>query len=227
MHHVHMDDWRERLLQALKEKGLDMKSASLRADLNAAAVQQIKNGNDPKTSTIQALAAAHGLSLDEILLGRPHSSTAPPINRPVRLAPVVGTVAAGVWFSTDLPPQVESEPVPYVPCRYPDLEQKAYKVQGTSMNRARIEDGDFVIAVPYWDARIAPVAGDIAVVERTRDGGLNEWTVKEIEVTREAIRLVPRSTDSFETIVIPRTNATDMYDAVRIVGLVVGKFSPL
>ena len=228
LHYNPMADWRDRLLQALQEKGLDMKAASLGADLNPAAVQQISKGNDPKTSTMLALAAAHGLSLDEILLNRPQSSTASPAQRPVQLAPVVGTVAAGLWFSPDAPPQVESEPVPYVPCRYPDLEQTAYKVVGPSMNKARIEDGDFVIAVPYWDARMAPVAGDIAVIERSRDGGLVEMTVKEIEVTREAVRLIPRSTDPAyqEVLTIPRTTRADMYDAVRIIGLVVGKFSP-
>lgn len=228
IYHGAMSDWRERLRQALKEKGLDMKAASLGANLNPSAVQQIiSQGKDPRAGTLQQLADAHGLSLDAILLNREPSSTLNPQDREVRLAPVVGTVAAGLWFSLDAPPQIESEPVPYVPCRYPDLEQRAYKVQGSSMDKRRIEDGDFVIAVPYWEARMSPVAGDIAVIQRQRDGGLVEWTVKEVDITKDSVRLIPRSTDpSFQDVVtIPRTRSTDDYGEVAIVGLVVGKFS--
>lgn len=221
-----MSDWREKLVGALKEKGLDMKTASTMAGLNAAAVQQISKGNDPKASTLLALGRKHGLSLDEILLNRSQLSTAAEENRNVRLATVVGTAAAGIWFSPDAP-QIEPQPVPYVPCRYPDLEQTAYKITGSSMDKRKIEDGDFVIVVPYWEARIAPVAGDIAIIERSRDGGLLETTIKEIEITREAIRLIPRSSDpDFQEVVsIPRSLRPELYEDVRIVGLVVGKFS--
>lgn len=223
-----MDDWRERLKKALADKGLDMKAASLGANLNSSAVQQIiSQGKDPRAATLLQLADAHGLSLDAILLNRDTASTVKAHPRDVRLAPVVGTVAAGLWFSLDAPPQIESEPVPYVPCRYPDLEQTAYKVSGSSMDKRRIEDGDFVIAVPYWEARMSPVAGDIAVIQRERDGGLVEMTIKEVEITKDSVRLIPRSTDpSFQDVVtIPRTRSPDDYGLVSIVGLVVGKFS--
>lgn len=224
-----MEDWRDGLKRALAERDLDMKKASLKAGLNPAAVQQIMKGNDPKASTLQQLARSNDLSLDEILLGRPQSSTAEQVRNAVRLAPVVGTVAAGIWFSLDAPPQVEPEPVPYVPCRYPDLAQTAYKVVGSSMNRRNVHDGDFVVTVPYWEARMAPVAGDIAVIERSRDGGLVELTIKEIEVTRESVRLVPRSTEPEyqDVVTIPRTVRPELYEDVTIIGLVVGKFSTL
>ena len=223
-----MDNWRERLHAALKAKGHNMKSASLSADLNPAAVQQIVKGKDPQASTLQKLASKHGLSLDEILLGRP-AADAQPQTADVRLARVAGTVAAGLWFSADAPPQVESEPVPYVPCRYPDLEQTAYKVSGPSMNRRRIEDGDYVITVPYWQARVGVQDADIVVVQRHRDGDLVELTVKEIVVRLTEIHLMPRSTDPQfqEPIVIPRDPNADGYDSVEIVGLVVGRYSPL
>ncbi|MGE8129046.1 LexA family protein [Methylobacterium sp. NPDC080182] len=224
-----MTDWRDRLKRALDAREIDMKRASLSAGLNAAAVQQIIKGNDPKASTLQQLARSNGLSLDEILLDRPHSSTAEQVRNDVRLAPVVGTVAAGLWFLPDAPPQVEPEPVPYVPCRHPDLAQTAYKVVGSSMNKRNVHDGDFVVTVPYWEARMAPVAGDIAVVQRSRDGGLVELTIKEIEVTRESVRLVPRSTEPEyqDVIIIPRTIRPELYEDVTIIGLVVGKFSTL
>ncbi|WP_163006083.1 LexA family protein [Methylobacterium brachiatum] len=224
-----MTDWRDRLKRVLDERDIDMKKASLKAGLNAAAVQQIIKGNDPKASTLQQLASSNDLSLDEILLGRPQPSTAEHIKNEVRLAPVVGTAAAGIWFSFDAPPQVEPEPVPYVPCRYPDLAQTAYKVVGSSMNRRNVHDGDFVVTVPYWEARMAPVAGDIAVIERSRDGGLVELTIKEIEVTRESVRLVPRSTEPEyqDVVTIPRTMRPEMYEGITIVGLVVGKFSTI
>ena len=229
LHQFAMTDWRDRLKQALDARALDMKKASLAAGLNAAAVQQIIKGNDPKASTLQQLATSNGLSLDEILLGRPQPSTAEQIKNEVRLAPVVGTAAAGIWFSLDAPPQVEPEPVPYVPCRYPDLAQTAYKVVGSSMNQRNVHDGDFVVTVPYWEARMAPVAGDIAVIERSRDGGLVELTIKEIEVTRDSVRLVPRSSEPEyqDVMTIPRTIRPELYEGVTILGLVVGKFSTI
>lgn len=221
-----MDNWRDRLHAALKAKGLNMKSASLGADLNPTAVQQIVKGKDPQASTLQKLASTHELSLDEILLNRAGSSAQPQAAE-VRLARVAGTVAAGLWFSADAPPQVEAEPVPYVPCRYPDLEQRAYKVSGPSMNRRRIDDGDFVIAVPYWQARVGFQDADIVVVQRHRDGDLVELTVKEVAVRPTEIHLVPRSTDPLyqDPIVIPRDPNEDGYDSVEIVGLVVGRYS--
>ncbi|WP_407529396.1 LexA family protein [Methylobacterium oryzisoli] len=239
-----MDNWRERLRQALEQKGLTMKSASLGAGLNQAAVQQIvSEGKDPRASTLTKLAEAHDLSLDAIMLGegqaRIEMQRSAVLSFPtrardrspqaVRLAPVAGTVGAGIWFELDTPPQVESEPVPYVPCRFPELEQTAYKVVGPSMNKRRIHDGDFVIAVPYWDARVALQDNDIVVVQRHDDGGKVEWTVKEVSVKRDEIHLIPRSTDPAhqEPVVIPRSYQPDDYRKVEIVGLVVGKFSPL
>lgn len=222
-----MENWRDRLSAALKERGLNMKAASLKAGLNETAVQQIIKGKDARAGTLQHLADALGLSLDEILLNRSQAGTIVPDATNVKLAKVAGTVGAGIWFSLDAPPHLESEPVPYVPCRFPDLEQVAYKVVGPSMNLRKIEDGDFVITVPYWDARIAPASGDIVVIERGRDGDLVEWTVKEIEITREAVRLIPRSDDPEyqEIVTIPRNANPADFDSVRIVGLVVGKFS--
>lgn len=225
-----MEKWRERLRAAIKAQGLDFKAASLKAGLNPTAVSEILRGKEPRAETLIALSAALGISLDEVLMGAEAAlnqiGTQPAA---VRLAPVVGIVQAGLWYEEASPPQIAEEPIPYVPTRYKNMEQQAFKVQGPSMNLRRIEDGDFVIAVPYWQVRIAPQDNDLVVVERRRDGGEVERTVKEVVVLADRVELWPRSSDPAFTkpITIARNRDSSDFVEVEIVGLVIGRFSPL
>jgi SOS-response transcriptional repressor LexA len=223
-----MDEWRARLKEALAKKGLDMKKASLGADLNAAAVAQIVSGKDPQASTLIKLATAHGISLDEVLLNSVPVLSTPSTGEP-RFARVVGACAAGLWFDASDPPQVVADPVPYVPTRYLHLEQTAYRVVGPSMNLRKIDDGDYVIVVPYWQVRDALQDNDLVVVEKTRDGGLVERTIKEVVVRDRTVELTPRSSDARyqEPIVVPRRFNPRDYQEVEVVGLVIGRYAPL
>lgn len=224
-----MEKWRERLKAALEAKGLTMKAASVQAGLNEAYVSEVLRGNEPKAKQLISLAEKLGLSLDEVLLGRDEARPEILRSESPKLAHVVGVVQAGLWYDESHPPQVEYEPIPYVPTRYPNLKQVAYRVQGSSMNLRKIEDGDFVIAVPYWEVRIAPQDRDLVVVERRRDGGEIERTVKEVAIQPEHIELWPRSSDPAwqKPILIPRDQQPSDFVEVEIVGLVVGRYSPL
>jgi len=122
-------------------------------------------------------------------------------------------------------------PVPFVPTRYAELEQRAYRVVGPSMNMRAIHDGTFVITVRYWEVRTQPQDGDIVVVERRRDGGLVERTLKEVVIRPGQIELTPRSSDDRfkEPIVIPRhldANPSEPLE-VEIIALVIGCYSPI
>jgi SOS-response transcriptional repressor LexA len=148
----------------------------------------------------------------------------------IREAPVRGEVAAGRWFEHDDMDQGRFAPVPCVPGPYGDCEQFAFRVAGTSMDKARIQDGDFVVCVPYWQVRASMLQGDLVVVEQ-RDGQRIERTVKELVVTRDGYELWPRSSDPKwqEPIRVPRKKDahTDGGLEIEIVGLVIGRYAPM
>lgn len=121
------------------------------------------------------------------------------------------------------------ESVPVVPTRFPALDQFAFRVSGASMDKAKILDGDYVVCVPYFMARTVLTDGDIVVVERRR-GGLYERTCKQLEAQPGgAIALCSRSTDPrfAEPLLVSGDLHQDDGVEVEVVGLVVGKYSPL
>lgn len=150
-------------------------------------------------------------------------------------ATVVGEVAAGRYLSTEFHDETKWDPVPFVPGRYANLEQFAYRVVGPSMDLKHISDGDFIICVPYFEARPAPQDNDIVVVENVRNRTI-ERTCKELVITKNTYELWPRSSSTVhsEPLVIPKSSAVDGQpwldetglNAVIIVGLVIGRFRP-
>jgi SOS-response transcriptional repressor LexA len=217
-------DWRSKLRKVIEDRGLDMKSVSLGSGLNAAGVQQILGGKDPRASTLLRILEHLQLSFDELMTG------AVPSIKPKSVA-VVGETAAGQWLEPDSWDEAKYPPVPFVPTRYAELEQRAYRVVGPSMNLHGIHDGTFVITVRYWEVRTQPQDGDVVVVERRRDGGLVERTLKEVVIRPEHIELTSRSSDDRfkEPIVIPRHLSESPIDPVEveIVALVIGCYSPI
>lgn len=144
-------------------------------------------------------------------------------------ARVAGQVAAGMWLAENFVDATAYDPIPVVLARYPTLDQIAYKVVGPSMDRVRIFDGDYVITVPYWEARTSPRDGDIVVVE-SRSGHLVERTCKQVLSHPDRLELWPRSSheEYQKPLVVPRARlTTDDGVEVEIVGLVVGVHRPL
>lgn len=218
--------WRRQLARVIKDRKLDMKTVSLGAGLNAAFLQQvIVGGKDPKATSILKILNYLQMSFDEL-------SGVVPAKAP-RVSPVIGETAAGVWLEPDSWDEAKYPPVPYVPTRYGNLEQQAYRVVGPSMNLKGIHDGTFVITVLYWEVRSQPQDGDIVIVERRRDGGLVERTIKEVVIRADRIELMPRSSDARyqEPVIIPRAARTPhrTEDAleVEIVALVIGSYTPI
>jgi SOS-response transcriptional repressor LexA len=146
-----------------------------------------------------------------------------------RHVPVRGETAAGRWFEVDHFDEDDSPTVPHIPGRFSGLEQFAYRVVGPSMDKLRIMNGDFVVCVNYFDARLDFVDGDIVVVEKRR-GQLIERTCKEVKITKEGFELWPRSThpDFQQPIKVKRDRrAQDNGEEVEVVGLVIAKYSPM
>lgn len=147
----------------------------------------------------------------------------------IKLVPVRGIAAAGLWFEYDDLNTDSFDQIPAVPTKYGGADQFAFRICGPSMDKERIFDGDYVICVHYWEARSTITSGDLVIVER-KEGHKIERTCKEVVVSDDGYELWPRSTDArFQTpLRIPATPPTqpDFGLSIEIIGLVIGVYSP-
>jgi SOS-response transcriptional repressor LexA len=147
---------------------------------------------------------------------------------PLKYVSVRGECAGGRWMEYEVgDPTYET--VPVVPTKFTALEQFAFRVRGGSMDRAKILDGDYVICVPYFMARAALTDGDVVVVERRR-GGLYERTCKVVELRPgEGVALASRSSDPrhADPLLIVNGESQDDGTEIEVVGLVIGRYSPI
>lgn len=147
----------------------------------------------------------------------------------VRPVHVRGETAAGRWFEQEEVFDDEPPMISMVLGKYQKLPQFAFRVVGNSMNRKRIHNGDFVVCVPYFEARSVITDGDIVVVERRR-GHLTERTVKQVERIADGWELWPRSTDpAHQEPIFIGDGGKDGDDGtvVEVVGLVISAQTPI
>lgn len=143
---------------------------------------------------------------------------------------VIGAAQAGIWteFENFEDESLNDHKVPIVPGKWSHLSQFAYNVRGVSMDLDRICDGDYVICVPYFDARSDITEGDRVVIERSRNSAI-ERSVKQVEIHGKEIFFCPRSSDArFQAIKVKVNRHMREADdtEVRLVGLVIGRWSP-
>lgn len=96
------------------------------------------------------------------------------------------------------------------------------------MELERILDGDYVICVPYFEARTGYVDGDRVVIERTR-GDLTERSVRQIEVRGNHLRFCTRSVGpSLKPATAEARESLVEEDGtqIKVCGLIVGRWSP-
>ena len=134
--------------------------------------------------------------------------------------PIYGEAAGGLWREGDDVPLDDTTNVPANPDYSPSI-QYARKVVGNSVSR-RIPDGEYAVVVHFDRAGIALRPGLLVDVERVR-AGLREHTIK---VYAEGERLVSDSAELDEQVELLLAH-TDEDTTVRIVGIVVGKYSQL
>lgn len=228
-----MEPWRKRLAAAVRDSGKSMKEISLAAGLNQSFVRDaLERGRKPKFDNLSALCKVLGTTASFILTGM--NDAAPNDIQEaalkiynITLVPVRGQAAAGRWMEFDETTTVYKD-IPAVPTGY-DGRQFAVQVVGTSMDKLRICDGDYVICVPFWTNVKAPDTGDIVVVERRR-GPTFERTIKQAVVKADCIELWPRSTDPrFQTPIVidPAGWLEGDGTEVELVGLVIAIHVPL
>ena len=185
-------------------------------------IAALESGNQETTKRIPLIAAALGVSVSDL---DPSYASAQAEIASVMRVHVRGNVQAGIWTEFEEVPSDVTEMIPVVPGRYPNLEQAAFRVRGTSMTKARLFDGDYVVGVPYFMARATIHNGDLVVVERRR-GGSVERTVKQIEEGPNGCLLWPRSDDPRFQAPIPCTGPEPDGTEIEITHLVIGSYTP-
>lgn len=222
-----MSDWQKWTIDALRYAGVSQ--AQIARDLErelgisfgkSKINKVVKGERELSPDEVMAISKITGFPLPEAGAANQEAT--------IERAPVVGIVSAGYWFENDMDINQEAQTdIPYVPGKYTGLRQFAYRVQGPSMNADRIFDGDYVICVPYWEARAKLTGGDTVVVLRTR-GQLKEMTCKHLVQSRSGFELWPKSSDHRHQTPVRMTECGEADDdtEVEVVGLVVGVFSP-
>jgi len=210
--------------QICAEKGLTYTELARRAGVDPATLTRFMNNPQYKPNlsdtTLQKIAAS---------VNRPVPTPTTTMSLPNLIATttvkVVGTAAAGLWKELSITSDdyygMEDIPVIENP-RYAGKKQYALLVEGNSINRA-INDGEYAICVAWDDlGLIEPTTGQYVHVERSR-GGLQEVTIKKIQIAGDHVQLWPDSTDPrFQTPLDLSELAEESEVTIR--GLVVGSY---
>jgi hypothetical protein len=141
---------------------------------------------------------------------------------PLRSAsiPIYGEAAGGIWRESDDVPLDDATSIPPDP-DYASSIQYARKVVGNSVSR-RIRDGEYAVILHFDQSPIALQPGRLVDVERVRSG-LREHTIK---VFAGDNKLMTDSEELSEQVELALAHS-DEDTVVRIVGIVVGKYSQL
>ena len=212
----------------LEELGLSATEVSRRATSSPDTIRNwrrsAKTGSKTGATvkTLEPVARVLGTTVSA-LVGEHTTESVDGLSGPVPLSSVAlpfgGRVGAGgflpvlEYFDQD----DENIQPPSTVIRHPQyavIPQYAWKVEGDSMTEAGIQDGMWVVAGDYIDYidKIGDLSnGQYVIVERTRYGGSErELTIKEIQFTRDGMKLVPRSGNPrHQEIFIPRDHEAD------------------
>ena len=154
----------------------------------------------------------------------------PPARVDVEAVAVRGIAQAGVWREYEDMDIEALDPVPTIPGRWRTFEQFAYRCIGPSMDKAGFQTGDYAVCVNYFDARTGFQSDDVVVVER-RNGQSVERTIKRLKLVEDGFELWPESTDPrFQQPIYVAAGKLDHEDgdnSITIVGLVIGRWSPM
>jgi transcriptional regulator with XRE-family HTH domain len=197
---------REHLRALVKASDKSARAHSLDAGLGATAIKDILSGKsrDPGTDTLSKIAAQLGVGLDTLLEANGETATRRAQIVP-RALPVRYRVQAGLWYEVDNHSQFElrdderqlyeSQGAVVPHGRYAEWPQWLEIISGDSIN-LKAPDGTLAHVVDALEMGYEAASGDWVVVERRRaQGGLRERTVKQVEIVKGKVRLMPRSSN--------------------------------
>lgn len=218
----------ERINLRLNALGLSAHRASQRARLGPDAIRDLKRDPEvmPRLDTLEALAPVLETTPEWLAfgIGSGEGSEAP------GGVPVIGEVAAGLWFDVDGSvdvPKFEQHPLP-VDRRYPIASQFGLIVRGSSINLVA-RDGEILHCVDLGITGIEPQDGDLVIVERRRaQGSQKEVTAKRVRRRGKVVELHPDSDDARwkRPIELDPKNAPDG-EEIAIVAIVIAVYRPL
>ena len=165
-----------------------------RAGINQQNVWDIEQGRTSRSKFLPEIAAALGLTIDDLIGETPVSQrTMPGSSAPVPMIPLIGAAAAGRWLEAPGAFDNNLSVERFLHPQWALAQQYAVRLEGSSMNKL-IPDGALCICTPYATARPAPMTGDIVHAVRSR-GQLEEWTVKRLRTRGSVLELWPESFD--------------------------------
>lgn len=212
---------RQFLAQAVKASGMAPYALARKAGVAPTTITRPLNDDSfkftPKLATLLKISEASGVPLPADVFDGPAI--------PVRVGelPVIGPVQAGAWLEVDDTGQDEPPTMAVaLDPRYPHARQWLREVKGDSMNARGIQPGDFAHLVDFGGAGVELRSGQVVEVTRIRAGGaLREVTLKEVEITPDAILLWPRSSNPKWTEPVRLDNGDGEDVEVQVTGLLI------
>lgn len=146
-----------------------------------------------------------------------------------RIVEVIGSVAAGVWKEATEWPQSDRFEIVVGPSPIPNAKRFGLRLDGYSMDQV-FPPGTLLDCLSIFDVNVEPETGDIVIVERIREDGKHELTVKEYQRDDDGRAwLLPRSSKpEFQApIEVGQPDEKhDGNDSVRIIAYVIGSYQP-
>lgn len=138
---------------------------------------------------------------------------------------VEGVVAAGVWREPSF--RMSDKMVIDTPPPIPGMQRFGLVVEGNSMD-LHYENGTVLDCVSIFTNGVPPQTGDHVIVERIKEDGLRELTVKEFVERDGEYHLRPKSSDpAHQEIPVGRPDHDYHGDGeVRVIGFVVSAIPP-
>lgn len=146
-----------------------------------------------------------------------------------RIVEVTGSVAAGEWRESVEWPESDRFEIVVEASPFPKARRFGLRVDGFSMD-LDFAPGTLLDCISIFDIAIKPESGDFVIVERVRDDGLRELTVKQYRRDENGRTwLLPRSTrPEFQSpleIGIPDHDHSGD-DRVQVIAYVIGSYQP-
>lgn len=220
------------LRRLLSEKSQSPTGLGKKIGKSPSVVNKILDGStaSPRVDTLQAIAKALGVPMKDLTgVDDAASTDTASGGGGYEALHVRWQAEAGLWREIDID---QSEPevylVPIAPRRKP-VERFMARVNGDSMNRARLYDGDLAICVDWITLDEPMQDGQVVLVQRTRDGGhMIETTVKVLRVFMDRYELHPRSTNPVhKPIIVMHGDGDSDGTEIKILGLVEGTYRPI
>lgn len=226
------------LLKQLRSAKFTLKEFAARIGISESQISNIENGKrEPRVHELEKMAAELGVS-PSIFLDDPNGSglafTSGYVSETIRPfgdvsgVPVMGECYSRRWIEEEAASRDgRFEEVPVAPGRFDPRSQFAFKIGDESMTARGINSGEYVICVPYFDARETEISGDIVVIERRRSE-LVEISCREIVKVNGRIEFYSRPEGHKEAPVVTNQEFVEENgEPVKLLGLVIGKYQPL